>query len=122
MSMREMIVPKSLAAQRTKAKTLPGRRRRHGGGGRAPVRGFAAEPDPVLDPLFDPGQLDMGEAVGCAIGAGRRTRRTALPVMMVSFGRGNSRASRSRSMSATVTPRRNAAILIRPRSSASRRW
>jgi hypothetical protein len=38
MSMREMIVPKSLAAQRTKAKTLPGRKDRHGGGDRGSVR------------------------------------------------------------------------------------
>ena len=50
MSMREMIVPKSLAAQRTKAKMLPGakltmRRRRS----RIVSSALAAEADPVLD-------------------------------------------------------------------------
>jgi hypothetical protein len=48
---------------------------------------FAAEPDPVLDPLFDPGQLDMGEAVGCAIGRAA-ARAGPRPVMVVSFGLG----------------------------------
>jgi hypothetical protein len=66
MSMREMIVPKSLAAQRTKAKTLPGRKEDAAAAVEHLFVRFAAEPDPVLDPLLDPGQLDMGEAVGGA--------------------------------------------------------
>jgi hypothetical protein len=55
---------------------------------------------------------------GNADGMGPPRAGTAALVMMgLLRGLGNSRASRSRSMSATVMPRRNAAILIRPRSS-----
>jgi hypothetical protein len=64
MSMREMIVPKSLAAQRTKAKTLPGGRRDAPAAVEDLLVRLAAEPDPVLDLLLDPGQFDMGEMVG----------------------------------------------------------
>ena len=59
MSMLETIVPKSLAAQRTKAKTRAGREADD-----APPAienrflGDAAEADPVLDSLLEPGQLD----------------------------------------------------------------
>src|SRR5215467_14052816 len=61
----------------------------------------AAEADPVLDALLEPCQLDMSEVAHAAPPA---------------FS-GNSRDRRSRSMSATVTPRWNAATLMRPRSS-----
>src|SRR5579884_971590 len=74
-----------------------------------------AEADPVLDASFEPGQLDVGVQR-----SGVRTRRGP-SVEIGSHGRspsvsGNSRASRSRSMSATVMPRWKAAILMRPRS------
>src|SRR5579885_1908293 len=74
-----------------------------------------AEADPVFDLLLDPGQLDACQAVG-----GKRRRHEAQVGRTVhgwspSAG-GNSRASRSRSMSATVRPRWKAAILMRPRS------
>src|SRR5690606_3173205 len=85
-----------------------------------PLTGLAAKADPVFDPLLDPGQFDMGErieAVGgrhraAANAGGRGAGHKGSPSSV-----GNSRASKSRSMSATVTPRWNAAILIRPRSS-----
>jgi hypothetical protein len=47
---------------------------------------IAAEADPMLDPLLQPDQLDVREAVGCA-------RSCAVPPSS-----GNSRASRARSM------------------------
>src|SRR3546814_12098011 len=110
MSMREMIVPKSLDAQRTKAKTLWGgklttRRRRS-----RICSDVLAEPDPVFDLLLNPCQLDVSQT-----NHGRRRHATqvgsAVHGVPPSAG-GNSRASSSRSMSATVTPRWNAAILI----------
>src|SRR5579871_1860645 len=74
-----------------------------------------AETDPVLDTSFKPGQLDVRQhrsgvrprrAAGVGIGCHERSPSES----------GNSRANRSRSMSATVTPRWKAAILMRPRS------
>ena len=60
MSMREMIVPKSFDAQRTKAKTTPGgkltiRRRRS----RTCSSAICPKRIRVLDALLEPGQLDM---------------------------------------------------------------
>src|SRR5579883_948423 len=78
------------------------------------LAGVAAEADPVLDASFKPGQLDVRQersgigprrAAGVEIGFQERSPSAS----------GNSRANRSRSMSATVTPRWKAAILIRPR-------
>src|SRR5579883_1914952 len=74
-----------------------------------------AEADPVFDLLLDPGQFDAREAVD-----GKRLRHET-KMWSAGHGRspsagGNSRASRSRSMSATVSPRWKAAILMRPRS------
>ena len=72
MSMRETTVPKSLAAQRTKAKMLPGakltiRRRRS-----RIFLGDIAEANPLLDFLLEPVQFDSAvkrDAIGCAGGA-----------------------------------------------------
>ena len=61
-SIRDTTVPKSFDAQRTKAKTLPGSEADD-----APATiddlfgGNSAEPDPVLDPLFEPGELHMSK-------------------------------------------------------------
>ena len=79
-----------------------------------------AEADPVLDLLLNPGQFDMGQRVRSAEGVAslvsRKRRRAAVHQASPEFS-GNSRVKRSRSMSATVTPRRKAATLMRPRSS-----
>src|SRR5579883_1954187 len=74
----------------------------------------AAEADPVLDASFEPGQLDVRQQRS---GVGpRRAARVGIGFHERSpSASGNSRANRSRSMSATVTPRWKAAILIRPR-------
>src|SRR5579885_3194269 len=74
-----------------------------------------AEANPVFDLLLDPGQLDARQAVD-----GKRLRHET-KMWSAGHGRspsagGNSRASRSRSMSATVRPRWKATILMRPRS------
>jgi hypothetical protein len=60
-----------------------------------------AEADSVLELLLDPQELDMREFAHAA------------PRGL----EGNSRESRSRSISATVIPRRKAATLMRPRRS-----
>src|SRR5260221_10804097 len=62
--------------------------------------GDPAEGDAVLDSLLNPSQLDLREIAH------------GLPPSVS----GNSRASSSRSMSATGMPRAKAAILMRPRS------
>src|SRR5487761_782140 len=76
---------------------------------------IAAEPDPVLDALFEPGEFDGRKGVGrtnrCLREGG--IRHHVCPPSVA----GNSRARRSRSMSATVWPRWKAVILIRARSS-----
>src|SRR5665213_2198201 len=76
---------------------------------------IAAEPDPMFDAVLEPGQLDGREGVGrtrrCLRGGG--IRHHVCPPSVV----GNSRAKRSRSMSATVWPRWKAVNLIRARSS-----
>ena len=67
MSMRETTVPKSFEAQRTKAKTLPGAKLSDAAAAiEDRLADVAAEPDPVLDALLDPGQFDMGETASGA--------------------------------------------------------
>src|SRR3546814_1748759 len=80
---------------------------------------LAAEPDPALDLALVEGQFDQ-----CGGGRGTVRQRTAVHAACRVAGHigspsvdGNSRASKSRSMSATVMPRRKAATLMRPRSS-----
>ena len=103
-------MPNSLAAQRTNAKMLPGCKRDD-----APaavedlLARCAAEADPVLDPLLDMRQFDMGEAVIGMHGAARGRRARAKPrcrSLGISFGGWEIHApADARSMSATVTPR-----------------
>ena len=92
-------------AQRTNAKTVPGAKLTI-----APPAvenrslGDATEADPVLDALLEPGQLDVSEIVRADPSSSAVSRCARAHYASPSLS-GNSRASRSRSMSATVSPR-----------------
>ena len=100
-----MTVPKSFDAQRTNAKMLPGVKLDDAAAAIEDLLlGTPAEAQPVLDLLLDPGQFDMGECDGAPMRWRHDTRRRRLVVVHEGSpgSAGNSRASRSRSMSATV--------------------
>ena len=104
MSSRERTLPKSFAAQRTKAKRAGRETQDAAAAVENLLAAVVAEADPCR-PLLHPDQFDLREGVAAW---GSLTAPSAVRS-------GNSRTNSARSMSATVCPRWKAATLMRPR-------